>query len=118
MNFKTFGSLDIALVDLPSLHGFPPTQSAIVLTRGAADALARVMRDWPDERHQPWQTALLDLVYGCPFNVWTDQVKTNHPDLTHAVNVLDQYRLPTLGLVFDAGELLLMHQITEALRSA
>jgi hypothetical protein len=70
MEFKPYGSLDIAVVKLPSLNGFPPTVSAMVLTRGAVDALANVMSDWPDERHQRWRKALLDLVYDCPFIVW------------------------------------------------
>ena len=118
MEFKPYGSLDIAWVKLPSLHGFPPTVSAMVLTRGAADALTKVMSDWPDERHQRWQEALLDLVYDCPFNVWAKRVEAEHPELIQAVNVLKQYRLPTLGLVFDEAELSLMQQITEALRSA
>ena len=117
MEFKPYGSLDIAWVKLPSLHGFPPTVSAMVLTRGAADALTKVMSDWPDERHQRWQEVLLDLVYDCPFNVWTKRVEAEHPELIQAVDVLKQYRLPTLGLVFDEAELSLMQQITEALRT-
>ncbi|QQE67435.1 hypothetical protein GFS31_41480 (plasmid) [Leptolyngbya sp. BL0902] len=118
MEFKPYGNLDIARVKRPSLHGCPPTVSAIVLTRGAADALAQVMRDWPDAWHQRWQEALLDLVYDCPFNVWAKRVEVEHPELAPAVDVLNDYRLPTLGLVFDAAELSLMQQITEALRSA
>ena len=118
MEFKPYGSLDIAWVKLPSLHGFPPTVSAMVLTHGAANALAKVMSNWPDEQHQRWQEALLDLVDDGPFNVWAKRVEVYHPGLIQAVNVLKQYRLPTLGLVFDEAELSLMQQITEALRSA
>lgn len=118
MEFKPYGSLDIAWVKLPSLHGLPPTPSAIVLTRGAADALAQVMSDWPDERHRLWQEVLPDLVDDGPFNVWAKRVEVYHPELIQAVNVLKQYRLPTLGLVFDDAELSLMQHITEALRSA
>ena len=117
MDFKPYGNLDIAWVKLPSLHGLPPTVSAIVLTRGASDALAQVMRDWPDERHQRWQEALLELADDGSFRTWTKRVEAEHPELTPAVDVLDQYRLPTLGLVFDAGARSLMQQITDALRS-
>lgn len=118
MEFKPYGSLDIAWVKLPSLNGFPPTVLAMVLTRGAADALAKVMSDWPDERHQRWQEALVDLVDDGPFNGWAKRVEVYHPELIQAVNVLKQYRLPTLGLVFDEAERSWMQQITEALRSA
>ena len=115
MQFRAFGTLDMATVTLPSLSGLPPTPSAIVLSSGAAAALTREMADWPDDRRQRWEEALLDLVYDCPFGKWASRVQAEHPELATAVEILEQYRLPTLGMVFDAAELALMQQITEAL---
>lgn len=73
------------------------------------------MADWPDDRRQRWEEALLDLVYDCPFGKWASRVQAEHPELATAVEILEQYRLPTLGMVFDAADLALMQQITEAL---
>lgn len=115
MQFRAFRTLDMATVRLPSLSGLPPTLSAIVLSSGAAAALTREMADWPDDRRQRWDRALLDLVYDSPFGKWASRVQAEHPELATAVEIIEQYRLPTLGMVFDAADLALMQHITEAL---